>query len=142
MFDFGFGEILLLAVVALVVLGPEKMPHAARMAGAWLGRLRRTVAEIQSELEQEVAIQEMRNELKKQLDSASSLELRQQLQAQLELVESNLKAFKRFSSFLFTQRPAHSPASNIRHMGMASISIENASGGARNMAAKKLPTMT
>ncbi len=109
MFDFGFGEILLLAVVALVVLGPEKMPHAARMAGAWLGRLRRTVAEIQSELEQEVAIQEMRNELKKQLDSASSLELRQQLQAQLELVESNLKAYKHTPASAQSILPDKSP---------------------------------
>ena len=49
------------------------------------------VAEIQTELEQEVAIQEMRNELKKQLESASSEEMRQQLNAQLELVESSLK---------------------------------------------------
>ncbi len=91
MFDFGFGELLLLAIVALVVLGPERLPHAARMAGAWLGRIKRTMSEIQSELEQEVAVQEMCNNLRKQLQSASTPELQSQLQAQLQLIESSLK---------------------------------------------------
>ena len=54
MFDVGFSELILLGIVALVVLGPEKLPHAARMAGAWLGRIRRTVIDIQAEIEKEV----------------------------------------------------------------------------------------
>ena len=68
MFDIGFSELVLLAVVALVVLGPEKLPHAARMAGAWLGRLRRTVIGIQAEIEKEVAAQEMRERIQKEIE--------------------------------------------------------------------------
>jgi len=46
MFDVGFSELLLLAVIALVVLGPEKLPHAARMTGAWVGRIRRMIVSV------------------------------------------------------------------------------------------------
>ena len=63
MFDVGFSELILLAIVALVVLGPEKLPHAARMAGAWLGRIKRTMTNIQMEIEKEVSAQEMRDRI-------------------------------------------------------------------------------
>lgn len=63
MFDVGFSELILLGVVALVVLGPEKLPHAARMAGAWLGRIRRTVIDIQAEIEKEVSAAELKQRM-------------------------------------------------------------------------------
>lgn len=91
MFDFGLGELLLLAVVALVVLGPEKLPHAARMAGAWAGRLRRMVIDIQADIEKEVALQELRASIKKQIDAAGTEELRQQLEEQLRMMEASLR---------------------------------------------------
>lgn len=60
MFDIGFAELLIIAVVALVVLGPEKLPVAARTLGLWLGRIRRTVSSIQSEISEELRIEEMK----------------------------------------------------------------------------------
>ncbi|MCB1657463.1 MAG: twin-arginine translocase subunit TatB [Moraxellaceae bacterium] len=63
MFDVGFSELILLGIVALVVLGPEKLPHAARMAGAWLGRIRRTVIDIQAEIEKEVSAAELKQRM-------------------------------------------------------------------------------
>lgn len=60
MFDIGFAELLIVAVVALVVLGPEKLPTAARAAGLWIGRIRRTLSGIQSEISEELRIDEMR----------------------------------------------------------------------------------
>jgi sec-independent protein translocase protein TatB len=66
-FDIGFSEILLLAAIALIVLGPEKLPHAARMAGAWYGRIRRTISSIQSEIEQEVNALEVRQRMDAEL---------------------------------------------------------------------------
>jgi sec-independent protein translocase protein TatB len=51
---------LLLGAVALIVLGPEKLPHAARMAGAWYGKIRRSLASMQAEIEREVNLAEMR----------------------------------------------------------------------------------
>ena len=50
MFNLGPGEVLLILVVALVVLGPDKLPGAARQAGRWLGELRRLSSGFQSEL--------------------------------------------------------------------------------------------
>ncbi|MCV6588476.1 MAG: Sec-independent protein translocase protein TatB [Marinobacterium sp.] len=60
MFDIGFAELLIVAVVALIVLGPEKLPVAARTLGLWLGRIRRTVSSIQSEISEELRIEEMK----------------------------------------------------------------------------------
>ncbi len=72
MFDVGFSELLLLAVIALVVLGPEKLPHAARMAGAWVGRIRRLLISVQADIENEVAAAEMRERIKKELEKAKA----------------------------------------------------------------------
>ena len=72
MFDVGFSELLLLAVIALVVLGPEKLPHAARMAGAWIGRIRRMLISVQADIENEVAAAEMRDRIKKELEKAKA----------------------------------------------------------------------
>lgn len=60
MFDIGFAELLIIAVVALVVLGPEKLPTAVKTVGLWVGRIRRTVSSIQSEISEELKVDEMR----------------------------------------------------------------------------------
>lgn len=70
MFDVGFSELLLLAVIALVVLGPEKLPHAARMTGAWIGRIRRMIISVQADIENEVAAAEMRERIRKEMEKA------------------------------------------------------------------------
>lgn len=63
MFDFSFGELLLVAVVALVVLGPERLPKAARFAGLWLRRARAHWHSVKAELEHELASEELRRSL-------------------------------------------------------------------------------
>ena len=60
MFDIGFSELLLFGVIALIVLGPEKLPQAARTAGQWYAKLRRTVSTLQSEIEAELDLAETR----------------------------------------------------------------------------------
>ncbi len=67
MLDIGFSELLLLGAVALIVLGPEKLPHAARMAGAWYGKIRRSLASMQAEIEREVNLAEMRKMMNEEL---------------------------------------------------------------------------
>jgi len=83
MFDVGFSELILLGIVALVVLGPEKLPHAARMAGAWLGRIRRTVIDIQAEIEKEVSAAELKQRMNDEIA---------RLKAATEPVEQEIKA--------------------------------------------------
>ncbi|WP_243720378.1 Sec-independent protein translocase protein TatB [Luteimonas aestuarii] len=63
MFDIGFTELLLLAVVALVVLGPERLPKAARFAGLWVRRARAQWYSVKSELERELAAEELKRSL-------------------------------------------------------------------------------
>ncbi|WP_027854273.1 Sec-independent protein translocase protein TatB [Marinobacterium litorale] len=60
MFDIGFAELLLIGVVALLVLGPEKLPLAAKTCGLWLGRLKRSVSSIQREINEELRVEELR----------------------------------------------------------------------------------
>lgn len=62
MFEIGFWELVLIGMVALVVLGPERLPVAARTLGMWAGRARSYVRHFSSELEREVQIQELRQQ--------------------------------------------------------------------------------
>ncbi|NVD36261.1 Sec-independent protein translocase protein TatB [Marinobacter lutaoensis] len=65
MFDIGFLELLICAVIALLVLGPERLPTAARAAGRWVGMARRMVNQFSSELERQLKAEELRQELRK-----------------------------------------------------------------------------
>ncbi len=67
MFDIGFSELLLFGVIALMVLGPEKLPQAARTAGQWYAKLRRTVSTLQSEIEAELDLAETRQQMQNEL---------------------------------------------------------------------------
>ena len=64
MFDIGFSELFLIAVVALVVLGPERLPKAARFAGLWVRRARAQWYSVRSELERELASEELQRSLR------------------------------------------------------------------------------
>ena len=69
MFDIGFGELLLCGVVALLVLGPERLPKAARTAGLWMGRLRATVQRFTAEIDRELKAEELRQTLREEARS-------------------------------------------------------------------------
>jgi len=60
MFDLGFSEMAVAAVVALVVLGPERMPRVARQAGQWIGKLQRYVADVKSDINRQMDLEDLR----------------------------------------------------------------------------------
>lgn len=60
MFDVGFSELVVIAVVALIVIGPERLPKVARMAGALLGRLQRYANDVKAEVNREIHLDEIR----------------------------------------------------------------------------------
>ena len=64
MFDIGFWELCLIAVVALLILGPERLPVAARTAGLWIGKARRLIGNVKSEIDRELQLDELRERLK------------------------------------------------------------------------------
>lgn len=63
MFELGFGKLLLIGIVALIVLGPERLPKAARLAGLWIRRVRAYWFNMRAELERELAAEDMRKQL-------------------------------------------------------------------------------
>jgi sec-independent protein translocase protein TatB len=63
MFDVSFPELMVIGVVALLVLGPERLPVALRTMGLWLGRLRRSFVTIKAEVEREIGMDEVRRQL-------------------------------------------------------------------------------
>lgn len=69
MFDVGFWELLIIGVVALLVIGPDKLPGLARTAGHWVGRGRRLVASVKADIDREIAADELKNVLAKQAES-------------------------------------------------------------------------
>jgi sec-independent protein translocase protein TatB len=64
MFDIGFSELFMIAVVALVVLGPERLPKAARFAGLWVRRARAQWYSVKTELERELASEELQRTMR------------------------------------------------------------------------------
>ena len=70
MIDISLGKLLLLAVVALIVLGPERLPHAARTAGALLRRIRNGWESVRTEVEREIQAEEIKRTLRETADNA------------------------------------------------------------------------
>lgn len=63
MFDIGFFELIIIGILALLVLGPERLPKAARTAGMWVGRIKQGFSSIQQEVNQQLHIEEMQRQL-------------------------------------------------------------------------------
>jgi sec-independent protein translocase protein TatB len=70
MFDIGFSEIVVIAVVALIVIGPERLPKTARTLGHLFGRLQRYVSEVKADINRELELDELRK-LQTQVQSAA-----------------------------------------------------------------------
>jgi sec-independent protein translocase protein TatB len=62
-FEVGLSELMMVGLVALVVIGPEKLPAVARHAGFWLGKSRRTIAAVKAEMQRELQVEELRRQL-------------------------------------------------------------------------------
>ena len=69
MFDVGFWELSLIGLVALLVIGPERLPKVARIAGLWIGRGRRMINSVKADIEREIKAEELKDVLNKQARS-------------------------------------------------------------------------
>lgn len=88
MFDIGFTELMVIGVVALIVIGPERLPRVARTAGALLGRLQRYVADVKADINREVELDELRK-MKDSVQQAAS-EFESSMNEDLRKAESDL----------------------------------------------------
>lgn len=75
MFDVGFSELVVVGLIALIVLGPKRLPEVARTAGRWMGQLRRFIADVKLDLDREIHAGELSElrKLKQELDSTRRL---------------------------------------------------------------------
>ncbi len=74
MFDIGFSELMVIAVVALIVIGPERLPKVARAAGHLFGRMQRYVNDVKSDISREMALDDLRKLQASMQDTARSIE--------------------------------------------------------------------
>jgi sec-independent protein translocase protein TatB len=88
MFDIGFSELMLIAVVALIVIGPEKLPKVARTAGHLLGRLQRYVGDVKADINREMQLDDLKKLQQQVADQAKNME--QSVSQQLTSVETSL----------------------------------------------------
>lgn len=91
MFDIGFAELLVIAVLGLLVLGPERLPSAIRTTSLWLGRLRRSFNNVRQEIEREVGADEIRRQLHNEAVLDSLNESKAKLQSTLNSAGDELK---------------------------------------------------
>tara|TARA_R110002020_G_scaffold154420_3_gene334080 strand:- start:1083 stop:1679 length:597 start_codon:yes stop_codon:yes gene_type:complete len=111
MFDIGFSELLLFGVIALIVLGPEKLPQAARTAGQWYAKIRRTVSTLQSEIEAELDLAETRQQMQKELAKIRQTEA--EMRREMAEMRGNMKEFE--SSQSHSIKATHTTVTNREH---------------------------
>jgi sec-independent protein translocase protein TatB len=90
MFDIGFSEIVVIGVVALVVIGPERLPKTARTLGHLFGRLQRYVNEVKADINREMELDELRR-LRQQVQGAAT-EIQQSMTSVASEVESGVRS--------------------------------------------------
>ena len=89
MFDIGASEIFVIGVVALIVIGPERLPRVAKTLGNLFGRLQRYVSEVKSDINREIELEELRKLKTTMQDAARSIE--QSVTSQVNYIDSEVK---------------------------------------------------
>lgn len=88
MFDIAFSELIVAAVAALIIIGPERLPRVARQCGEWLGKLQRYVNDVKADLNRQMELEELRN-LRDEVTSAAK-DLEKSFQGAVTDVETEL----------------------------------------------------
>ena len=99
MLDIGGLELLLIAVVALLVIGPERMPEALRTLGLWLGRLRRSLTSVKNEIEKEIGMDEVRRQLHNESVMAELEDAKTQVESAAKNTEQSVNKIVNSASF-------------------------------------------
>ena len=94
MFDIGFSELLLVFVIGLIVLGPQRLPVAVKTVASWIRTLRSLAATVQNEITQELKLQEFQESLKK-VEKASLENLTPELKASMDELREAAESMKR-----------------------------------------------
>lgn len=112
MFDIGFSELILVFVIGLVVLGPQRLPVAVKTVVGWIRALRSLATSVQNELAQELKLQELQDSLKK-VEEASKNSLSPELKASVDELKQSAESMKR--SYLGDHEKADDEANTIHN---------------------------
>ena len=88
MFDIGFSELLVIGIVALIVIGPERLPRVARTIGHLMGRMQRYVADVKADIDREIELDELRKMRDSVQQAATNIET--SVQSELNKAETDL----------------------------------------------------
>ena len=80
MLNIGMTELLIFGIIALLVLGPEKLPEAARFVGKWYGKIKRMVSNVQNDIDRELRLSELREQMQQEMARIQELEVKMQAQ--------------------------------------------------------------
>lgn len=127
MFDIGFSELLVIAVVALVVLGPERLPKAARFAGLWVRRARNQWDSVKQELERELQAEEIKRQMQDVRQGMQDTE--NQLRASGEAIRREAAQAQQQGDALAQETRAPAPADLPPHVRQAQQAAPPASMG-------------
>lgn len=90
MFDVGFWELVVIGIVALLVLGPERLPVVARTVGLWYGKARHFVGTVKADIDREIRAEELKRIVEQQAKSDGLYDMMEEAKASLQDIKSGL----------------------------------------------------
>lgn len=139
MFDIGFWELVLIAVIGLVVLGPERLPVAVRTVARWVRTFRAMAASVQNELNQELKLQEMQENLKK-AEQMNLKDLAPEVDASLrELKEAAASVQRPYANSQSAVSPESATASDATASAAADVTTATSDSSASTASAELQP---
>ena len=110
MLNVGMAELLCFSIIALLVLGPEKLPEGARFVAKWYGKGKRFIADIQNEVDRELKLSEFRDEIKQEIERMNAIEKRLQQQIH-QLHTQHLPSHHSYRRYTFLESYSYLPFS-------------------------------
>jgi sec-independent protein translocase protein TatB len=95
MFDVGFWELVIIGIVALLVLGPERLPVVARTVGLWYGKARHFVGTVKADIDRELKAEELKRIVQEQTKSEGLFDMVEEAKASLQDIKSGLESVNR-----------------------------------------------
>ncbi|MFT5212131.1 MAG: sec-independent protein translocase protein TatB [Flavobacterium sp.] len=117
MFDVGFPELLLVSIVALLVIGPERLPETVRTIMVWLGKIKRSFANIKTEIEQEIGVDEIRQQIHNDSIMKDLDEGREKIQSVFDDIQQDVDALQNTNTSLMNKGEVLKKKKNAKEQG-------------------------
>ena len=136
MFDIGFPELVLVAIVGLLVIGPERLPEALRTLGLWLGRMRRSFTSVKNEIEKEIGMDEVR----RQLHNEAIMDEMKRIEAEVRNTASDVQSAMKDTAGLVDPASSRAAAAGVEAIS-STPDAEPGTEAAADAAASPMPRL-